>query len=51
KYALLRHLGVPAESLRIVLLRRKEDGLGHAVLAAYVEDRIYILDNVDGTVR
>ena len=51
KYALLRHLGMPADSLRIVLLRRKADGLGHAVLAAYLDDKIYILDNADGFIR
>ncbi len=51
KYALLRHLGMPADSLRIVLLRRKADGLGHAVLAAYLDNKIYILDNVDNLIR
>jgi predicted transglutaminase-like cysteine proteinase len=51
KYALLRHLGMPADSLRIVLSRRKADGLGHAVLAAYLDNKIYILDNVDDLVR
>ena len=51
KYALLRHLGMPADSLRIVLLKHKADGRGHAVLAAYVEDQVYILDNADGFVR
>jgi len=51
KYALLRHLGMPADSLRIVLLRRKADGLGHAVLAAYLDDKVYILDSVDGFIR
>lgn len=51
KYALLRHLGMPADSLRIVLLRHKADGLGHAVLAAYVDNEVYILDNVDGIIR
>jgi predicted transglutaminase-like cysteine proteinase len=51
KYALLRHLGMPADSLRIVLLRRKVDGLGHAVLAVYVDGKVYILDNVDGLIR
>lgn len=45
KYALLRHLGLPAESLRIVLLKRKADGLGHAVLAAYLGDKVFILDS------
>ncbi len=51
KYALLRHLGMPANSLRIVLLRRKADGLGHAVLAAYLDNKIYILDNVNDLIR
>ncbi len=51
KYALLRHLGMPADSLRIVLLRRKADGLGHAVLAAYLDNKIYILDIVDDLIR
>jgi predicted transglutaminase-like cysteine proteinase len=51
KYALLRHLGMPADSLRIVLLRHKADGLGHAVLAAYVDNKVYILDNADGPIR
>lgn len=51
KYALLRHLGMPANSLRIVLLRHKADGLGHAVLAAYVSNEVYILDNADGLLR
>ncbi len=51
KYALLRHLGLPADSLRVVLLKRKADGLGHAVLAAYLDNKIYILDNVGGLIR
>jgi len=51
KYALLRHLGMPADSLRIVLLRRKADGLGHAVLAAYLDNKVYLLDNVDDLIR
>lgn len=51
KYALLRHLGLPAESLRVVLLKRKADALGHAVLAAYLGDQVYILDNFGGPAR
>lgn len=51
KYALLRHLGVPADSLRVVLAKRKADGLGHAVLAAYLDDKVYILDSASGRVR
>lgn len=51
KYALLRHLGMPADALRVVLLRHKADGRGHAVLAVYLEDTVYILDNIDGLIR
>lgn len=51
KYALLRHLGLPADALRVVLLTREVDGLGHAVLAAYLDDQVYILDNLDAPVR
>ena len=51
KYALLRHLGLPADSLRVVLLKRKRDALGHAVVAAYLGDQVYILDNLGGPVR
>lgn len=45
KYALLRHLGMPAEALRVVLVKRSQDELGHAVLAAYLDGEVYILDN------
>lgn len=45
KYALLRHLGLPAEALRVVLIERSDDGLGHAVLAVYQDGEVYILDN------
>lgn len=51
KYALLRHLGLPADSLRVVLLKRKADGLGHAVVAAYLDDKVYILDSATAVVR
>lgn len=51
KYALLRHLGLPAHSLRVVLLKRDADGLGHAVVAAYLDDTVYILDSASAVVR
>jgi predicted transglutaminase-like cysteine proteinase len=51
KYALLRYLGLPADSLRVVLLKRKADGLGHAVLAVYLDDKVYILDSASASVR
>ncbi len=46
KYALLRHLGLPAEAMRVVLIERADDGLGHAVLAVYLDRQVYILDNM-----
>lgn len=51
KYALLRYLGFPADALRVVLVKRKTDGLGHAVLAAYLGDTVYILDTANDLVR
>ena len=51
KYALLRHLGLPADLLRVVLVRREADGLGHAVVAAYLGDKVYILDSASAAVR
>jgi len=51
KYALLRHLGLPADSLRVVLLKREADGLGHAVVAAYLGDTVYVLDSASAAVR
>lgn len=46
KYVALRQLGFPAERLRIVVVRDVLRDLAHAVLAAYVGDQVYILDNL-----
>ena len=46
KYALLRHLGLPMDALRVVLLRQVGDPRAHSVLAAEVDGKTYILDNL-----
>ena len=46
KYVTLRQLGFPAERLRVVVVRDVLRDLAHAVLAAYVGDQVYILDNL-----
>ncbi len=45
KYVSLRTLGVPAEQLRLVVLQDTLRRIPHAVLAVYVDNDIYILDN------
>ncbi len=50
KYALLRHLGLPAEQLRIVMVYDRIRALGHAVLAIYRPDDILILDSLSNFV-
>jgi len=45
KYLSLRALGFPTEQLRIIILKDLNLGIFHAVLAVYIEDRIYVLDN------
>lgn len=45
KYLSLRALGMPAESLRVVVLQDTNLDILHAVLAVYVGKEIYILDN------
>lgn len=46
KYYALRALGVPADKLRIVALKDTIKNIGHAVLAVYIDDTAYILDNL-----
>ena len=46
KYVSLRQLGFPADHLRMVVVRDVLRDLAHAVLAVYVEDRVFILDNL-----
>jgi predicted transglutaminase-like cysteine proteinase len=45
KYLMLRAAGVPAARLRIVVLYDTRLGLDHAVMVAYVEGRVLMLDN------
>jgi predicted transglutaminase-like cysteine proteinase len=46
KYVTLRQLGFPAERLRIVVVRDVLRDLAHAVLAVYLGDQVYVLDNL-----
>ncbi len=45
KYLVLRAAGVPAEQLRVVVLRDMRRGLDHAVAVAYVAGEVLVLDN------
>lgn len=45
KYMTLRSLGVPIDAMRIVVLIDNNRGIGHAILAVYVEDDVLVLDN------
>lgn len=45
KYMSLKALGVPAEDMRIVVLKDENLRIHHAVLAVYRDDEIFILDN------
>ncbi len=51
KYVTLRQLGFSAEQLRLVVVEDKRRDLAHAILAAYVGNEIYILDNLSSEVR
>lgn len=46
KYLLLRAAGVPADQMRMVVLRDAAIGLDHAVLAVYVDGQPMLLDNL-----
>ncbi|MEM8795578.1 MAG: transglutaminase-like cysteine peptidase [Pseudomonadota bacterium] len=50
KYAMLRDLGVPAESLSLVVLKDKARNLYHAVLAVNTNQGYFILDNLSDQV-
>ncbi len=45
KYMALKELGVPTETMRIVVLNDLNLRIAHAVLAVYVNGKPYILDN------
>lgn len=50
KYFALRELGFSADRLRIVVLKDRIRGIGHAVLAVFLNDDAYILDNITDAV-
>ncbi|MDR1857640.1 MAG: transglutaminase-like cysteine peptidase [Desulfovibrio sp.] len=50
KYFTLKELGVPAEDMRIVVLRDTLRNVAHAVLVVYVGDEAYVLDNLGNVV-
>ena len=51
KYYTLKELGVSIDDMRIVVVRETIRNIGHAVLAVYDGDNIYILDNLSEDVR
>ncbi|MBR3880717.1 MAG: transglutaminase-like cysteine peptidase [Mailhella sp.] len=51
KYFTLRELGVPADDMRIVVVRETVRGVAHAVLAVYEGQQVHILDNLVEHVR
>ena len=50
KYFALRKLGFEKEELRVVILMDEIRGIGHAVLAIYVENDILILDSLSNLI-
>lgn len=50
KYFTLKELGFDPQKMRIVVLRDTVRNLGHAVLAVYQGDDVYILDNLSNVV-
>ncbi|MEZ5930728.1 MAG: transglutaminase-like cysteine peptidase [Alphaproteobacteria bacterium] len=51
KYVTLRQMGFSADQLRLVVVKDMKQNLAHAILAAYVDGEVFILDNVNGKVR
>ena len=50
KYFTLKEIGVDPKSMRVVVLRDTVRNLAHAVLAVYINNDAYILDNVSNSV-
>jgi predicted transglutaminase-like cysteine proteinase len=50
KYVTLRELGFPPEQLRLVVVHDALRDLAHAVLAVYLDDEVYILDNLTAAI-
>jgi predicted transglutaminase-like cysteine proteinase len=51
KYVTLRQMGFSADQLRLVVVKELKRGIAHAVLAAYVDGEVFILDNLSNKVR
>jgi len=50
KYFALQQLGFKAQNMRIVVIKDRIRNIGHAVLAVYMDDTAYILDNMSNLV-
>lgn len=50
KFAALRQAGVPADSMKLVILREAKRNFYHAVLAVSVGGKTYVLDNLSNKV-
>lgn len=50
KYVTLRQLGFSADQLRMVVVRDVSRDIAHAVLAVYLDEEVYIMDNLSRTV-
>jgi predicted transglutaminase-like cysteine proteinase len=50
KYFALRQLGFSKDAMRVVILKDRIRGVGHAVLAIYRQDRILILDSLSNMI-
>jgi predicted transglutaminase-like cysteine proteinase len=50
KYFALKELGYTPKQLRIVVLRDEIRNIAHATLAVYLEEHVYILDNISNAV-
>jgi predicted transglutaminase-like cysteine proteinase len=50
KYVTLRQLGYASERLRLVVVRDTVRDIAHAVLAVYLDDEVYVMDNLNASV-
>lgn len=50
KYFTLKELGFPPDKMRLVILRDTVRNLPHAILAVYLDNEVYVLDNLSNVV-
>lgn len=50
KYFALKQLGFNADNMRIVIVKDRIRNIGHAVLAVFINDTAFILDNLSNLV-